>query len=556
MILHFLHYSTCRSPIAHRPPQDEVAQRYASLPPHLESALLPFQREGVRFGLERGGRCLIADEMGVGKTVQAIALAACYRCDSWPLLVVCPASLRLVWAEELEKWLPDLPPGSIHIINDKTDRVQPDEGAPHRGLPAVTITSYRMLEHLCCGVCKCDRAFKQRVGEAKKAVKEGLMLRPCMDLRACMASFGWRMLIVDESHTLRTTGAPFDAQHTEAVWAVGRGATRIVLLSGTPSLSKPFDLFRQIDVLRPGLLGKDKFEFSANYCNRRVVPCYPYHEYSKRWDNSGLTRAGELHLLLREEVMVRRLKRDVLDQLPPKRRQIIRLQKPKASEWPKEGTQGRHRADDSDAEDGDEDEGEGGEQLPGDGAATAEAWASAPPRRMSAAHRTGIAKCRDAAEWLVAQLGLESGAGEDAGEGDGEDTGADGDADLGNDGGGSAGTSADGGGPSKFIVFAHHRSVMNRLAATLDEALSMKNGRQRFYFVRIDGETDQQSRREAVERFRSDASVRVALLSVTAAGTGLDFSAASAVVFVGALQRHERVYRLNVVGPHALFDVT
>lgn len=40
---------------------------------------MPFQSEGVRFGLERGGRVLIGDEMGVGKTVQAITLASCYQ---------------------------------------------------------------------------------------------------------------------------------------------------------------------------------------------------------------------------------------------------------------------------------------------------------------------------------------------------------------------------------------------------------------------------------------------------------------------------------------------
>lgn len=49
------------------------------MPSSLASVLLPFQREGVRFGLRHDGRCLIADEMGVGKTLQAIALASCYE---------------------------------------------------------------------------------------------------------------------------------------------------------------------------------------------------------------------------------------------------------------------------------------------------------------------------------------------------------------------------------------------------------------------------------------------------------------------------------------------
>lgn len=53
-------------------------QRYSNVPAGLRKALLPFQEEGVLFGLARHGRMMLADEMGVGKTLQAIALAACY----------------------------------------------------------------------------------------------------------------------------------------------------------------------------------------------------------------------------------------------------------------------------------------------------------------------------------------------------------------------------------------------------------------------------------------------------------------------------------------------
>ena len=57
----------------------EVDARLKSMPATLAKALLPFQTEGVRFGIQHGGRMLLADEMGVGKTVQAIALASCYQ---------------------------------------------------------------------------------------------------------------------------------------------------------------------------------------------------------------------------------------------------------------------------------------------------------------------------------------------------------------------------------------------------------------------------------------------------------------------------------------------
>lgn len=128
----------------------------------------------------------------------------------------------------------------------------------------------------------------------------------------------------------------------------------------------------QVDALKPGLLGRDRFEFATLYCARRCVPV-PGSAGMLRYNNNGLSRAAELHLLLREEVrcrrgkpalaelssdgssawgcgwaglpckgpgchemlpremsgcvwalqvMLRRLKKDVLSQLPPKRRQV------------------------------------------------------------------------------------------------------------------------------------------------------------------------------------------------------------------------------------------
>ena len=75
-----------------------------------------------------------------------------------------------------------------------------------------------------------------------------------------------------ESHTLRTSNKPPDALHTEAVVCCLKLARRAVLLTGTPSLSRPFDLFRQVDAVMPGLLGANRVAFAASYCNRREVP--------------------------------------------------------------------------------------------------------------------------------------------------------------------------------------------------------------------------------------------------------------------------------------------
>ena len=51
-----------------------------------------------RYCIEKEGRALIADDMGLGKTLQAICVACYYRRD-WPVLVVCPASVKTMWAE-------------------------------------------------------------------------------------------------------------------------------------------------------------------------------------------------------------------------------------------------------------------------------------------------------------------------------------------------------------------------------------------------------------------------------------------------------------------------
>ena len=50
---------------------------------------------------------LIGDEMGLGKTIQAIAAASFYFSE-WPLLVLCPSSLRYNWKSEIAKWMPHL----------------------------------------------------------------------------------------------------------------------------------------------------------------------------------------------------------------------------------------------------------------------------------------------------------------------------------------------------------------------------------------------------------------------------------------------------------------
>ena len=66
--------------------------------------LYDFQKNTVKLAIKNYGRLLIADEMGVGKSIQGLACALTYMSE-WPLLIICPSSLKLVWKDEIKKWL-------------------------------------------------------------------------------------------------------------------------------------------------------------------------------------------------------------------------------------------------------------------------------------------------------------------------------------------------------------------------------------------------------------------------------------------------------------------
>lgn len=69
----------------------------------LGGVLMPFQRAGAKYMTEKK-RALCADEMGLGKTVQA--LATVWHLKALPVLILCPASLKMNWIREARKWLP------------------------------------------------------------------------------------------------------------------------------------------------------------------------------------------------------------------------------------------------------------------------------------------------------------------------------------------------------------------------------------------------------------------------------------------------------------------
>ena len=440
----------------------------ARLPKGLRDALLPYQREGVVFALERGGRCMIADEMGLGKTVQALGVAACYR-DAWPFLVVAPSSLRYQWAESIVRWL----------------------GVAARDVGVAT--SGRS------GACLCAGA----------ATVLSYELVPHFGAQLAARRFG--LVIADESHVLknRTT------RRTQALRPLLKRCPHALLLSGTPALSRPSEMYSQVEML-DGRLFPRFHDYGLRYCDG--------HQTQWHWSYDGASNLRELHLVLRRAVMIRRLKADVLGELPTKTRERVSvgIVKQHAETIQRviadlRATSASLRAFSSGSGNGNH--GGNGNNTTTTGAAQQQLLPQAQPQPPAE-----VKKARGRAKGLLLELYRDSGTAKlpvvvsyvhDLLQGD-----------------------------VKFIVFAHHQDVLDGIAHSLRQADAD--------FVRIDGSTAAQQRQQLVHHFQEQRECRVALLSITAAGVGLTLTAASLVVFAelswnpGALkQAEDRVHRIG-----------
>jgi len=219
----------------------------------LGGELAPFQWAGVRYVLD-ARRAFLADEQGLGKTVEA--LAALEADGAYPAIVVCPASMKLGWQREAERWLPHR---SVVVVEGRPP-------VPPSG--EITILNYEIVA----------------------AHREALSRRHP------------RALVVDESHYCKNP----QAKRTQAVrrlaGAVAPDGLRLAL-TGTPVLNHADELIAQLRVI--GRL--EDFGSGARF--------------SRQF--RGQLSEERLHWHLRRRCFVRRLKSEVLPQLPAKRQVVV-----------------------------------------------------------------------------------------------------------------------------------------------------------------------------------------------------------------------------------------
>jgi SWI/SNF-related matrix-associated actin-dependent regulator 1 of chromatin subfamily A len=391
--------------------------------------MFKYQQDGVESAIRFGSRVLLADEMGLGKTLQAIAVVKYHNHSK--VLIITPAYLRYTWKHELNKWLDDI---DICIINKGTDEMRPD---------TFLIISYELA--------------------SKRAAE--------------LSAMNFEIVICDESHYLKG----HRTKRTKNLTPVVKKIPHVLLLTGTPALNRPCELFPQAHILRPSYFKKWK-PFTVRYCDGQISPLGYY-------DFSGASNQEELVWMMRKLLMIRRVKRDVLTELPAKRRSEMYIPLPKTKtkklgplfdEWKKLNR-----------------------MIPTMVPCSDEIKSAGFRRKciISELFRlTSIAKA-DVVTKIVKDM-----------------------ADQG----------------LQFIVFCYHQSMMDSICTAL-----------KCSFIRIDGATPQEKRQDMVDKFQSGGA-QVAVLSLLAASTGLTLTATSLVLFAELyfvpgtiLQAEDRVHRVG-----------
>lgn len=218
----------------------------------------PYQIEGAQ-RLLANGRYMLNFEMGLGKTLSTIV--ALKKAKAQETLIVCPAMVRLSWADELGKWWKKHPEAGLVTMNKSI----PDT--------PIVITSYECL----------SAALRKRTK--------------------------FDAIVVDEAHYVMNA----TANRAQAVRKVCSSPTShgsiVAFLTATPITNEPLNLHNQLDIMHPGRFGS-KGAFASVYCNTVS------NEYGQKYHGLNETHAEDLAARL-QHVALRVTKHEVSHLMPP-----------------------------------------------------------------------------------------------------------------------------------------------------------------------------------------------------------------------------------------------
>ena len=256
-----------------------------SIPHNLLIEPYDYQKEGIAYAVEHK-RCIMGDEQGLGKTIEAIGVLT--ATGALPALVICPASLKLNWKRELKKF------GGLNaIVLDDSNRtswqrffeLKKQDGKP---LADAVIVNYESLK----------KYFVAKIRREGRFTLKSVDFDKRKDL--------FRTVIIDESHKCKST----QTQQSKFVQGIAAGKEYILELTGTPVVNNNEDLVQQLRIMNRLEDFGGYSKFMGRYC-------------------AGLNKSShikELNYYLRKYCFFRRLKKDVLLQLPDKTRSYLNVE--------------------------------------------------------------------------------------------------------------------------------------------------------------------------------------------------------------------------------------
>ncbi|KAL9933818.1 hypothetical protein V8E36_007476 [Tilletia maclaganii] len=508
------------------------------VPVKVNATLRKYQREGIswmaflaKFKLHG----VLCDDMGLGKTLQSITILSCShheRAQAYklnrspefkhlPSLVVCPSTLTSHWFHEIQQYANNLRP--VLYVGQPSDRSRLQSKFHAYD---VVITSYEVIR---------------------------------ADISA-LESYSWNYCILDEGHIIKSAKTKISA----AVKALR--ADHRLILSGTPIQNSVLELWSLFDFLMPGFLGTER-AFNERY--GKPILASREGKATAREQEAATLALEALHKQVLP-FLLRRMKEDVLDDLPPKIIQDIEcdlgeIQQALYDDF----TSSQDR---SELEDAFEEENQRSNSKAAEGTKAKEsgslkkhAFGSLQYLRKLVNHPilvldksnarhsqilkrkggAGAANLRDIAHapklQVLKQLLNDCGIGLGSGGGNpGARSASEGD--LSSDAAGGAAVSQ-----HRVLIFCQLKQMLDIIEADLFAAHMPS-----VTYMRLDGSVAAEKRHGIVRTFNSDPSIDVLLLTTSVGGLGLTLTGADTVIFVEHdwnpmkdLQAMDRAHRLG-----------
>ncbi len=246
-----------------------------------------YQLEGIAAGM-KWQRFLIGDEPGLGKTLQSIGVVDC--ANAYPCLVICPASLKINWQREFEKFTDR----KALILDNAVATTWPY--LISMGMQQVAIVNYESIKKYF--------VWDIHAGRGKSFRLSDVVFCPHISL--------FKSVIIDECHRVKDPSA----QQTIFTRGIVEGKQWRILLSGTPVVNRPADLLAQLSIMGRLQEFGGRAKFLADYGGGDPAAQRP----GAKSEEDKPRNLDRLSAELYSRCMIRREKAKVLTQLPDKTR--------------------------------------------------------------------------------------------------------------------------------------------------------------------------------------------------------------------------------------------